>query len=444
MSFSLLEMTSAAGRIKSHCWISAIALLCLIPHLAMAQTALPTLWRYNPISSVVDAVYSPDGSLIAVAGNGGVQIYSVSTGALIQDLSGNLNENNMAFSPDGKTVAVASGPVQVWDVATGTLIETLVAGNAEFGIGIQTWVTFSPDGTTLAACSLSTDSFGLVTTWNVATGVQTRLSATSGNYFLDGIAYSPDGSKLAICGGGYVPVLQILDATTGFEVASFSSSATTVLSLAYSPDGKSLAAGGTRVNTGNNPTSGVLELWDVSSGQLIKSLPTASSSVNSVAFSPDGTLLADGTTSAGLVTGDAELWNVKSGSLAKTLDSPSKSVVTSVAFSPGGKSIVSSGQDYRSATRLLSEVDIWNVPSAALTTAILPAIFSPTGIAYSSDGSTFASWGTRVNTAAKTIDNWVGILNPSTGKVTSSFTPDGVVTSAAFSANGSILATGGY
>jgi Protein kinase domain/WD domain, G-beta repeat len=101
-------------------------------------------------------------------------------------------------------------------------------------------------------------------------------------------------------------------------------SSKTVASVAFSPDGKAIAAGDWNGNT---------YLWDVSSYSLIETLTgTPTKSVFSVAFSPDGKTIAAG-------ADNTYLWDVSSHSLIATLTDPSSSGIESVAFSPSGKTI---------------------------------------------------------------------------------------------------------
>ena len=99
--------------------------------------------------------------------------------------------------------------------------------------------------------------------------------------------------------------------------------------LAFSPDGRTLAS-----------TSGTeIKLWDTASGAMTATLTETTSDVYSVAFSLDGKTLA-----AGNDDGTIELWNVASGANTKTLTGHTDQV-WSVAFSPDGKTLASGSKD---------------------------------------------------------------------------------------------------
>src|SRR5215813_2091863 len=104
-----------------------------------------------------------------------------------------------------------------------------------------------------------------------------------------------------------------------------------VHSVAFSPDGKILAEGN---------ASRTIGFWDVGSGKLIRSFEGHSGKVYSVAFSPDGTMLASASADHTI-----KLWQAPSGKLIRLL-SGHKGSVFSVAFSSDGKTLASAGDDY--------------------------------------------------------------------------------------------------
>ena len=113
-----------------------------------------------------------------------------------------------------------------------------------------------------------------------------------------------------------------------------------VRSVAFSPDGRLLASGS---------LDGTAKLWDVASGRELRTLSGHSGEVYSVAFSPDGRVLASGGYDE-----TVKLWDVASGRELRTLSGRSGKV-TSVAFSPDGR-VLASGSDYNT-------VKLWDVAS---------------------------------------------------------------------------------
>jgi hypothetical protein len=206
--------------------------------------------------------------------------------------------NSVAFSPDGKTLAAG---LKLWDLSTGKAKPSLKGLDPDER-GMVNSVVFSPDGKTLAAgggyvTTIGRPGLGWVRLWEVATG-RLRFSV-KGQEFSD---QDPDSG--------------------GPEM---------VQSVAFSPDGKTLATAS---------VYGSVLLWDLRSGKRTATLqafdPDSKVEENfnpafSVAFSPDGAVLAVGTL-RGL-----KFWDVKSGKPSTLQGSPA--AVWSVAFRRDGKTV---------------------------------------------------------------------------------------------------------
>ncbi len=225
--------------------------------------------------------------------------------------------DSVAFSSDG-TLASGSrdGTVRLWDVATEHLKDTLIGHTA----GVRS-VTFSPDGTALASGSRD----GVVILWDVATG-RPKATLTEHTAWVESVAFSPDGSALA--SGSHDNTMHVWDVATErptFTLKELSS----IWGVAFSPDG-TLAVGG---------DDGSIGLWDVANGHLKATLTEHTAWVESVAFSPDGSLLASG-------SGDStvRLWDISTGQSIATLTGHT-SWVRSVAFSPDGSLLASGSGD---------------------------------------------------------------------------------------------------
>jgi WD40 repeat protein len=141
------------------------------------------------------------------------------------------------------------------------------------------------------------------------------------------VAFSPDGKLLA--SGGIDKVVRLWDVTTGKTIATLKGHIDTISSVVFSPDGKTLASTG---------TDRTILLWDVRRGKNTATLRTGhTDSVTSLAFSPDGKVLASASQDKTI-----KLWDVAGGKCTATLKGHTEEV-WSVAFRPDGKVLASAG-----------------------------------------------------------------------------------------------------
>jgi WD40 repeat protein len=183
--------------------------------------------------------------------------------------------------------------------------------------------------------------------------------------------FSPDGSVLAV--GGYHEVRLIAPAS-GKLLATFSGHADAVRSIAFSPDGKLIAAAG-----GLPQSDGEIKIWDVQSHQLLRTMHGHKDCIFSVAWSPDGKLIASGSYDKMV-----KLWDAATGKELRNLQDHIDAVFA-VAFSPDGKHLASASQD--------RTVKIWDVPTGRRLFTLSDALDGLTSLAYSRSGDQLAAGG---------------------------------------------------
>ncbi len=323
--------------------------------LSLPENAIARLCR--PDGGVpVDLDYSPDGKTLAsvLYRPSQVVLWDVENKTVKLTIN-DVNGRYVRYSPDGKTLVC--GDV-LYDATTGQPKLLLFDGD-----GYRDYVIYSPDGETLAGAGpkgirfwksttdalpvgenpinvLPTDPAIAINTTEVnPTSIPIATSSTTVPG-IQGLSYSPDGKELAIaCNLG----VWIYNAELNTEITLFTQNhgghKGTVLSVAYSPDGNTIASG----DNGHE-----IHLWDAKSRKhkLILSKPKILgqflSQIPSLQFSPDSNTIVSGSARG---HGDQMyLWDVTTGEYKYTLQGHSGNVV-SVIFSPNGNTIASTGSD---------------------------------------------------------------------------------------------------
>jgi len=193
------------------------------------------------------------------------------------------------------------------------------------------------------------------------------------------VAFSPDGKTLAAgsaAGLNHPGEIKLWEMASGQVKATFTGLTGNIQSVAFSPNGKAIAAGS---------DVGTIKLWDGAIGKELVALEHPINTVLSIAFSPDGNTLAGATAQDAI-----KLWDVTSGKNTRTLKGTIKGRdrpwFTSVTFSPDGK-ILAAGCGFASGG---GGVTLWDVASGN-EKATLKGHEEIRSVAFSSDGKTLAA-----------------------------------------------------
>jgi len=286
----------------------------------------------NAVSGVV---FSPTGETFAAAFGEpmfNVHIWETSTGQLVQRLldegrnGGPLYYLDLAFSPDGKFVALRG---DLWEIGSGKQLQELQRIMSEDHSFWASSIDFQPGVNVLATGSYD----GYLALWNLDTfALEGKLSGASGEVI--DLDYSSDGSLLAAVTGYPEHKVHVWEMPAGRLVLSLDGEDENYVGVAFAPDGQTFA---TMSRFDDIMKGSYVRIWRTSDGVML--LQTDIDNVTSMAFSPDGELLA-----LGNETGILRLVQVQDGSLIATLHGHS-GLISGVAFSPDGSLLATSSGD---------------------------------------------------------------------------------------------------
>lgn len=303
----------------------------------------------------------------------------------------------VAWSPDGQRIASGGGKqVRIWNATTGADLLTYNRHTP----WVET-VAWSPQGKYIA----SGDRSGIVQIWDPTTG-NTVLTYRGYPSSVNALAWSPDGTRMA-SGKGQIllgwgdeatqmredGVVEVWDVATGNTLVTFGDHSIRVLAVAWSPDRSIIAFGGggyslpliadPTLRLAHSPT---IQIWDVSTRSRLFTYRGHTASVSAIAWSPDGLRIASGskdqTVQVWAAPADRKLWPALKGRNILTYQGHSGSV-WAVAWSPDGLRIASGSTD--------TTVRVWDVATGSTRFTCSGHSGFVAAVAWSPDGTYLAS-----------------------------------------------------
>jgi RNA polymerase sigma factor (sigma-70 family) len=351
-------------------WLGGSPSSTLLWDLSTGQRLWSVGGEENDNSSVSPIAFTPDGqALITHDSKGELVLRAAATGKRLGALSPPVRNYPVTASADNSRVAAVGaddGTTHIWELPSGKKLQRLSPGAAAIRA-----LAFSEDGTLLASYGVGEK---LIRIWDVAAAKETAQISIGGETIqqlgfalgqtalvyvqwperlvrvvdlrsgqpvcktaghrgqVQAVAYSPDGKTLA--SGGTDDTIRFWEPLTGTEVRQANARQLYVCSLAFSPDGKRVASAGYN--------SLELCLWDAVSGVEVRRWKAHGSSVRTVCFSPDGKLLAS---RCAPMPNQAEqnikLWDARDGAEVRRFDLQRNNAADGfVAFSVDGKQLL--------------------------------------------------------------------------------------------------------
>lgn len=279
-------------------------------------------------AGVLTADISRDGSVAVTGGfDGMVTIWDMQTGDQVGQFDGHAGSDYvepLVIGPDGALVASA-GPnddnsLLVWNLDTQEIVYTLLGHENNINSAF-----FSPDGSMLV--SVSQDRTFIA--WDMATGEQIYRSAEFPDVRLRGVAFSPDGQRVAVAVSVPDNNVVVLDVATWEPVFTLEGHTDSVNEVRFSPDGA-------RLVTASDDTEVIL--WDAATGALIERMQGHTAAVSRVVFSPGGQTIASSSED-----GTVRLWDAATGRQVRQFDNGS--AVNALAYPPDGETVLSGADD---------------------------------------------------------------------------------------------------
>ena len=340
------DVTSVAFSPDGSTLASAGYTTILLRNLRTEEDQKIYLW---PVERVQSIAFSPNGhTLVSGDRNGNVHRWDVRSGINIQTIEGHTpSVSSIAFNPQGFMLASGSSQVKtlrLWDTSSDRRNPRLVDGYW----GPVTSLLFSSDGSTIATSSDSPNHAIILLNQHVSRN-ESRIERELDRYRTG--KGSQDESEHAPDPLG----IWLWDVSTGERTLSLGDRSHGAECMAFSPDGSMLASAQAALGEGRASLDYLVHVWDVRTGDKVKTFEGHVAKVNCVEFSPDGTLLASGSEN-----GTIRLWDADTGQQLETYKGHTDAV-NSIAFSPDGKTLASGSGEWGLGKD--TTIRLWDVPS---------------------------------------------------------------------------------
>jgi WD domain, G-beta repeat len=357
-----------ASAIGSVLGISTV-LLAGLPYGIVTGGALFVLLRY---STAHGSVTSPSRSVLELTGAVLIVAFAIGLGLSLQTqhvrvlniVNGHIERpTDVAFLSDGKTLASMDiGTVNLWNASNGELLRTMHGGEYTALAASHDRLQFAAYHDDLAGPGTGRNNRSVLI-WNAIDGQELRTlrGLTTG---VSSMAFAPDGQSLAIAGDdGKLELIGIADE----RHRTIGAVSGIVHSIAFTPDGTLLASA----------SHNEIAIWDLASSQKIRTLQGHTDVVWTLAMSPDGRHIASGSWDH-----SAKIWDLRTGEALQTLNGHS-AFVNAIAFSPDGRTLVTAASD--------DTIIFWDATSGKPLSTLGGHSGPVRGLAFSPDGRILAS-----------------------------------------------------
>jgi WD40 repeat protein/serine/threonine protein kinase/tetratricopeptide (TPR) repeat protein len=401
-------------------------------------------WKARGITRVA---FSPDSGRILTGGlDQAVRVWDAKTGKLLREAKGMMSaDSDVAFSPDGERIVVGriDGTARVIDAQTGAILlelkgRPLVGNSTIYGSPGVLCVAFSPDGTRIVSGGTTDGRSGWAIVWDARTGAE-LLELKGHTSLVMSAAFSPDGQRIIT--GSADHTAKVWEVRTGTPRLELDGIKGPILSAALSPDGTWMVTGGDKYIKGRQ-FIGQATIWDARTGIPKFVLKGIKERLNSVAISPDGTRIATGggAEPEEKKSGEATVWDARTGQALFDLKGLEEAV-NSLAFSPDGERIITGG----SRGRILgTEVKVWDARTGAMLLDLTHQPRLRGGVNGARLSVAFSTDGKWIAVAGAAMGQVVSVRDARTGTALRELKGKSGVVSAAFSRDGTRIATGHY